>query len=84
MGRCCGADVLDPETKRVLCRRTESSRREEKLTTIGEKNVREIMVRGSSLASEAALSNAMITEVVTLASRMRRSARRPARPSSRR
>lgn len=65
MGRLLGADVLDPETKEVLFPR-DTILDEEKLTTIGEKNVHEIMVRGSSLASEASLSNAMITEVVTL------------------
>ena len=65
MGRLLGADVLDPETKEVLFPK-DTILDEEKLTTIGEKNVHEIMVRGSSLASEASLSNAMITEVITL------------------
>ncbi len=65
MGRLLGADVLDPETKEVLLKR-DTILSEEELTLIGEKEIREIMVRGSSLASEAAISNAMITEPITL------------------
>ncbi|MBE6101585.1 MAG: DNA-directed RNA polymerase subunit beta' [Selenomonas ruminantium] len=65
MGRLLGADVLDPETKEVLLKR-DTILGEEELTLIGEKEIREIMVRGSSLASEAAISNAMITEPITL------------------
>ena len=58
MGRLLGADVLDPETKEVLLKR-DTILSEEELTLIGEKEIREIMVRGSSLASEAAISNAI-------------------------
>ena len=65
MGRLLGADVIDPETKEVLFSR-DTILNEEKLAILGEKNVREIMVRGSSLASEAAISTAMITEAITL------------------
>jgi DNA-directed RNA polymerase subunit beta' len=65
MGRLLGADVHDPETKEVLLAR-DTILDEEKLALIGEKEIREIMVRGSSLASEAAISNAMITEAITL------------------
>ena len=59
------ATIVDPETKEVLFAR-DTILDEEKLAVIGEKEVREIMVRGSSLASEAAISNAMITEAITL------------------
>jgi len=65
MGRLLGADVHDPATKEVLLAR-DTILDEEKLALIGEKEIREIMVRGSSLASEAAISNAMITEAITL------------------
>ncbi len=65
MGRLLGADVLDPETKEVLFTK-DTILGEEELQVIGEKSVSEIMVRGSSLASEAAISNAMITEAISL------------------
>ena len=65
MGRLLGADVIDAGTKEVIFPR-DTILDEEKLAVLGEKNVREIMVRGSSLASEAAISNAMITEAITL------------------
>ncbi len=64
-GRLLGADVMDPETKEVLYPH-DTILGEDELQTIGEKGVREIMVRGSSLASEQALSNAMITEAISL------------------
>ncbi|SFT88566.1 DNA-directed RNA polymerase subunit beta' [Selenomonas sp. GACV-9] len=65
MGRLLGADVIDPETKEVLFTK-DTILGEEELQIIGEKSVPEIMVRGSSLASEAAISNAMITEAISL------------------
>ena len=65
MGRLLGADIIDPDTKEVVLPR-DTILDEEKLAIIGEKNIREIMVRGSSLASEAAISNAMITEAIEL------------------
>ena len=65
MGRLLGADIIDPDTKEVVLAR-DTILDEEKLAIIGEKNIREIMVRGSSLASEAAISNAMITEAIEL------------------
>ncbi len=65
MGRLLGADVLDPETRELLFPR-DTILGDEELVTIGEHEVREIMVRGSSLSSEAAISNAMVTEVVAL------------------
>ena len=65
VGRLLGADVLDPETKDVLFPR-DTILGDEELMTIGERDVKEIMVRGSSLSSESALSNAMVTEVVAL------------------
>ena len=65
LGRLLAADVLDPETQEVLFKKDDILD-EDKLATIGEKEVREIIVRGSSLVSEAALSNAMVTEVISL------------------
>ena len=65
MGRLLGADIIDPDTKEVVLPR-DTILDEEKLAIIGEKSIREIMVRGSSLASEAAISNAMITEAIEL------------------
>ena len=65
VGRLLGADVLDPETKDVLFLR-DTILGDEELMTIGERDVKEIMVRGSSISSESALSNAMVTEVVAL------------------
>ena len=65
LGRLLGADVIDPETKETVYPK-DTILGEEELQVIGEKNIREIMVRGSSLASEAAISNAMITEAISL------------------
>ena len=65
MGRLLGADVIDPETKEVLFA-SDTILGEEELQLIGEKDIAEIMVRGSSLSSEAAISNAMITEAISL------------------
>ncbi|MDD7055670.1 MAG: DNA-directed RNA polymerase subunit beta' [Selenomonadaceae bacterium] len=65
LGRLLAAEVVDPETKEVMFEK-DTILDEDKLATIGEKGIREIMVRGSSLASEAALSSAMITEVIAL------------------
>ncbi len=65
MGRLLAADVADPKTGELLFAR-DTILGEDELMTLGEKNVREIMVRGSSLTSEAAISNAMITEAITL------------------
>lgn len=65
LGRLLGADVIDPETKEIVYPK-DTILGEEELQVIGEKNIREIMVRGSSLASEAAISNAMITEAISL------------------
>ena len=65
MGRLLAADVANPKTGELLFAR-DTILGEDELMTLGEKNVREIMVRGSSLTSEAAISNAMITEAITL------------------
>ncbi|WP_040636711.1 DNA-directed RNA polymerase subunit beta' [Mitsuokella sp. oral taxon 131] len=65
MGRLLGAAVYDPETQEKLFERDTILGIDE-LAEIGERGVKEIMVRGSSLASEAAYSNAMVTEVIAL------------------
>ena len=65
MGRLLGADVLDPETQEVVYPR-DTIITDDVLQGIAEHEIHEIMVRGSSLASEAAISNAMITEAITL------------------
>ena len=84
MGRLLGADVLDPATKEVLFPK-DTILDEEKLTTIGEKNAREIMVRGSRCIGSFALECDDYVKWSCPASRMgEASARRRARPSSRR
>ena len=65
LGRLLAANVVDPETKEVLCER-DSVLDEEALMTIGEHSVAEIMVRGSSITTDTAVSNAMVTEVISL------------------
>ena len=65
LGRLLGADVIDPDTREKLFER-DTILTEDKLALLGEKNVREIMVRGSSISSESAISNAMVTEAITL------------------
>ena len=64
LGRLLAAAVRDPETGEVLFNRDHMIG-EDELITIGEKNVTEIMVRGSSLPSDA-VNGASVTEVVTL------------------
>ena len=65
LGRLLAADVYDPETGELLLHR-DSVLGDEELMLIGEHSVKEIMVRGSTVTSEAAVSNAMITEVISL------------------
>ena len=65
MGRLLAAAVYDPKTKDVLYPQ-DTVLDDEVLETIGERDVREIMVRGSSVNVEGAVSNAMITESITL------------------
>ncbi len=63
--RLVSEDVKDPETDEVLFAKGHILT-EEDLTELGEKNVREIVMRGSSLMSGSAISNAMVTETITL------------------
>ncbi|MEQ2867782.1 DNA-directed RNA polymerase subunit beta' [Selenomonas noxia] len=65
MGRLLAAAVYDPKAKDVLYPQ-DTVLDDEVLETIGERDVREIMVRGSSVNVEGAVSNAMITESITL------------------
>ena len=65
MGRLLAAAVYDPKTKEVLYPR-DTVLTDEVLEAIGEHNIREIMVRGSSVNVEGAVSNAMITESIAL------------------
>jgi len=65
MGRLLASDVRDPETGEVLLAR-DTVLGDEELMTIGEHSVTEIMVRGSSITSDSAVSNAMITEAISL------------------
>jgi len=65
LGRLLAADVRDPETREVICRR-DTVLGEDELMLIGEHNVREIMVHGASIVSDTAVSNALITEVISL------------------
>ncbi|MFC2525819.1 MAG: DNA-directed RNA polymerase subunit beta' [Selenomonas noxia] len=65
MGRLLAAAVYDPKTKDVLYPQ-DTVLDDEVLETIGERDVREIMVRGSSVNVEGVVSNAMITESITL------------------
>ncbi len=65
MGRLLAADVRDPATGEILFAR-DTVLGDEELMAIGEHSVPELMVRGSSISSDAAISNAMITEVISL------------------
>ena len=63
--RVLGADVLDPKTGELLLPR-DIVLTDDDLTLIGESKVKEIVIRGSLASSEAVISNAMISETVTL------------------
>ena len=65
MGRLLAAAIYDPETKEILYPQ-DTTLDDEVLETIGERDIREIMVRGSSVNAEGAVSNAMVTESITL------------------
>ena len=65
MGRLLAAAIYDPETKDVLYPQ-DTVLDDEVLETIGERDIREIMVRGSSVNADGAVSNAMVTESITL------------------
>lgn len=63
--RILGADVLNPKTGEVLLAK-DTALGEEELKSIGEHGVAEIVVRGSSVSTEAVISNAMVSETITL------------------
>mgnify|MGYP003311577392 CR=1 FL=1 len=65
MGRLLAANVHDPETGEILfpC---DTVLGDDELMSIGEHNVKEIMIRGSSTISDTAVSSAMVTEVICL------------------
>ena len=65
MGRLLAAAVYHPQTKEVLYPR-DTVLDDEVLETIGEFDIRTIMVRGSSVNAEGTISNAMMTESITL------------------
>ena len=65
MGRLLAAAIYDPETKEVLYPQ-DTVLDDDVLETIGERDIREIMVRGSSVNVEGVVSNAMVTESITL------------------
>ncbi len=65
MGRLLAADVRDPKTGEILLAR-DTTLGDEELMTIGEHSITEIMVRGSSITSDSAVSNAMVTEAIAL------------------
>ncbi len=65
LGRLLAAPVQDPETQELLLEQ-DAVLDEDSLLAIGEHSVPEIMVRGSSITSDSAISNAMVTEVISL------------------
>mgnify|MGYP000865600696 FL=1 len=65
MGRLLAAAIYHPQTKEVLYPR-DTVLDDEVLETIGEFDIRTIMVRGSSVSAEGTISNAMMTESITL------------------
>ena len=65
MGRLLGADVIDPKTGNILIS-VDTTLDEAELKLIGEHHVPEIVVRGSSVTTEATISNAMVSETIIL------------------
>ena len=65
MGRLLAADVLNPETGEILFT-ADTILGEEELAAISEHGIAEIIVRGSSVSSEALISNAMVSETIAL------------------
>ncbi len=65
MGRLVGADILSPATGEVIVPK-DTVLGEDELKLIGEHGVAEIIVRGSSLTTEATISNAMVSETIAL------------------
>ncbi len=64
-GRVLGAAIVDPETGEELLAQ-DSVLTENDLSLIGERHVKEIVIRGSLAFSEAVISNAMVSETVVL------------------
>jgi len=64
-GRMLGGDVLDPKTGDILFP-ADTALDEATLKVIGEHGVAEIIVRGSSVTTEAVISNAMLSETIIL------------------
>ena len=65
LGRMLAGEVRDPETEEVLFSRG-TILDDEVLMTIGEKSVKEIIIQGSSMSANTAVSNAMVTENIIL------------------
>ena len=65
LGRLLAADVMDPATGELLLAR-DTVLDEDELLAIGEHSVPEIVIRGSSLPTDSVISNAMITEQISL------------------
>uniref|UniRef100_UPI0025E4ACD8 DNA-directed RNA polymerase subunit beta' n=1 Tax=uncultured Selenomonas sp. TaxID=159275 RepID=UPI0025E4ACD8 len=65
LGRLLAADVVDPKTNEVLFEK-DTVLGDEELMTIGEHEVPELMVRGSSVVTAASVSSAMVSEVIKL------------------
>ena len=64
-GRVLGADVFDPKTGEILFN-SDAALTDETMKVIGEHGVAEIVVRGSSVTTEATISNAMLSETIVL------------------
>jgi len=65
LDRLLGADVLNPQTGEILFP-ADTALDEEAMQVIGEHGVAEIVVRGSSISTEAVISNAMLSETISL------------------
>ena len=65
LDRLLGADVLNPQTGDILFP-ADTALDEKAMQVIGEHGVAEIVVRGSSISTEAVISNAMLSETISL------------------
>ena len=65
MGRLLAADVLNPENGEVLFA-ADTILGEDEMVSLAEHSISEIIVRGSSVSSEALISNAMVSETIAL------------------
>ena len=63
--RLLAKDMVDPSTGEVLAK-VDTVLGEDELRIVGEKNLREIVVRGSSLQSDTAVSSSMVSETIEL------------------